>query len=373
MSYALTILWCEKNRYLPAVLAVTFSALLMLMQFGLLLGIFSELSVPIERSRADVWVGYPGVPSADFGLPIPEGWGYDRVAAQPGVDRVEPYIRGLLVWGKPGGGVAICTTIGTRLDEGALGPIRELTPELRIRLAEPDTIVVDESELDSLGLQAVGDVNEVNGTRVRLVGLVNVVKGVMGPYIFCSLRTARNLLRLPDGQATFLLASCRNRADAPAVAEQLRKRYPRMSAFSSEDLAQRTRRHWLTKTKFGVALGFAACLGLVVGGAVTSQTLYAATAASLRQFATLEALGIPTWRMSVLVASQAFWVGLLGIGVALPAALGLAWIVLTLGAKFLLPPALIVAAVVLTMLMALISGLLALRSLRLAQPAVLLR
>ena len=37
--------------------------------------------------------------------------------------------------------------------------------------------------------------------------------------------------------------------------------------------------HWLTKTKAGIALGYAAALGLLVGAVVTSQTLYAAMAA----------------------------------------------------------------------------------------------
>ena len=67
--------------------------------------------------------------------------------------------------------------------------------------------------------------------------------------------------------------------------------------------------HWLTKTKAGIALGYAAALGLLVGAVVTSQTLYAATAASLREYAVLRALGIPRWRMAMAVMAQSFWVG----------------------------------------------------------------
>jgi ABC-type multidrug transport system fused ATPase/permease subunit len=82
--------------------------------------------------------------------------------------------------------------------------------------------------------------------------------------------------------------------------------------------------HWLLKTKAGIALGYAAALGLLVGAVVTSQTLYAATAASLREFAVLCALGIPRWRMSRLVLTQAFFVGLIGILLSLPAMFGAA-------------------------------------------------
>ena len=89
--------------------------------------------------------------------------------------------------------------------------------------------------------------------------------------------------------------------------------------------------HWLTKTKAGIALGYAAALGLLVGAVVTSQTLSAATKASLREYAVLRALGIPRWRMAMTVLSQSFWVGVIGVGLSLPAVYGLAQVADRLG------------------------------------------
>src|SRR5207244_8446136 len=111
---------------------------------------------------------------------------------------------------------------------------------------------------------------------------------------------------------------CHDSADAPAVAERMRGSYPELSIYTNEEFSLRSRLYWLLKTKAGIALGYAAALGLLVGAAVTSQTLYAATAASLREYAVLWALGIPRWRMAVMVMSQAFWVGVVGICLALP-------------------------------------------------------
>ncbi len=51
----------------------------------------------------------------------------------------------------------------------------------------------------------------------------------------------------------------------------------------------RTRMYWLTQTNAGIGMGFTAALALLVGLVVTSQTLYAATAASLREYAVLRA------------------------------------------------------------------------------------
>src|SRR3712207_8822653 len=44
------------------------------LQCGLLLGLFSITSIPIDKSNADIWVGHPEVPSVDLGRPIPEAW-----------------------------------------------------------------------------------------------------------------------------------------------------------------------------------------------------------------------------------------------------------------------------------------------------------
>ena len=131
--------------------------------------------------------------------------------------------------------------------------------------------------------------------------------------------------------------------------------------------------HWLTKTKAGIALGYAAALGLLVGAVVTSQTLYAATVASLREYAVLRALGIPRWRMAMMVLAQSFWVGVIGVGLALPAVYGLALVADRLGVHVMLPWWLLRSAAGVTMVMALLSGLLALRSLRQVEPAMLLR
>ena len=174
------------------------------------------------------------------------------------------------------------------------------------------------------------------------------------------------------GQCTYILAKCHDPADAPKVVKKL-KEYDNISAFASDDFSFRSRMHWLTKTKAGIALGYAAALGLMVGAVVTYQTLSAATKASLREYAVLRALGIPRWRMGMMVVSQSFWVGVIGVAIALPAVFALAEVADNLGVRVMLPAKLLGAAASVTMVMAISSGLLALRSLRHVEPATLLR
>src|SRR6266851_2149998 len=106
MSYALITLWFERQRYLPGVLAVAFSALLIALQCGLLLGLFSITSLPIDQNKAQVWTGSQGVLSVDLGRPIP-GYFENILASQPGVTRTETYVQGFAYWSKPDGGTEL--------------------------------------------------------------------------------------------------------------------------------------------------------------------------------------------------------------------------------------------------------------------------
>jgi putative ABC transport system permease protein len=379
MSYSLATLWHDRQRYLPGVLAVAFSAMLIALQCGLLLGLFSITSIPVDHTRAHIWIGSPGVLSVDTGRPIPEHY-MTRLASQPGVEPPEIFVEGFAYWTNPKGSSELCIIMGSRLEDEALGWINELTAEKRAKLTEPGSIIIDDSEFDRLGISKIGDTAEISGQRVKVVDTIKGVKSLAGPYIFCSIRTARPLLHLRNDQTIYILARCKDINDAPGVAQRLQDLYfanedskERMSSFTALQFSRQSRWHWLTKTKGGIALSYAAMLGLLVGGVVTSQTLYAATAASLREYAVLRALGIPRWRMAMSVLAQSFWVGAAGVVLAAPATWALARGAEQLGTRVMLPTYLLVMAAVVTMTMAMLSGLAALRSLRLIEPAILLR
>lgn len=374
MPYSFTIIGREPRRFLPAVLAVAFSDLLITVQVGLLLGALSVLSLPIDHCEAELWVASPEVMSIELGYPIPDSW-RSRLASAPEVVDTEPYLYGFSYWRKPQGGSEVCCVIGSRLGPGSLGAVSDLTPQMRTLLTEPGAVVVDETELDRLGVSRVGGVAEVAGKRVRVVGLVKGLKSLGPPYVFCSLRTAyliQPLFRDYPGHTMYLLGRCRSPGDAQAVARRLRARAD-LSAFTREEFSARTQLFWATRTEAGIGMGFTALLSLLVGMAVTSQTLYAATAAALREYAVLRALGIPRRRMAGLVMAQSLWVGLAGIALASPLIFALAAGGDEAGARVVLPGWLFALGSGLTLAMALASGLAALRSLRLVEPITLLR
>ena len=370
-SYTLTTLWHDRQRFLPGVLAVTFSAALINLQCGLLLGLFSTTSIPIDHSEADIWMSAPGVLSVDLGRPISQA-NLSRMASYADLEAPEILLLDYSYWLKPDGSKELCIIIGSRLLDQPLGAVRELTPELRARLTEPGAIVVDDAELCRLGIRGVDDRPKIGDQRVRVVGLVRGLKSLTGPYVFCSIETARMLLPGSVDQATYLLARCGKSATPSAVVERLRT-HSDLSAFTKEEFSRRTRVHWLTQTNAGVSTAFTAALGLLVGAVITSQSLYAAVAASMREYAVLRALGIPRRRIIAMVLALSFWVGIAGIVLALPTTFGLAHVAEVVGTRMLLPHWLLASVMLVTMAMAIFAGLAALRSLRLTEPATLLR
>jgi putative ABC transport system permease protein len=112
---------------------------------------------------------------------------------------------------------------------------------------------------------------------------------------------------------------------------------------------------------------------LLVGLVVTSQTLYGAVLASQREYAVLDALGIPRRRLVGLVLAQSFWIGLVGVVLALPLVFLFGKAAELLHTDVVLPAWLLLITAAITMLMALLSGVAALRSLRHVEPAQLLR
>jgi putative ABC transport system permease protein len=375
MSYALQTLLHERARYASGVLAVTFSAVLIALQCGLMLGLFKITSIPIDTTRADIWVGSTAVPSVDLGKPIPESY-LSRVQGLDGVTDVRLYVGNFANFTKPVGGTELCFLLGSDVDYGSISAATVLTPDQLALLTEPGSIVVDESDVKRLNLDVPGGKAKINGREVRLVGTVKGLRSLAAPWVFCSLHTARALLGflLPADHVTYLLAKTDSPARARQVVAELKAQYGAdMVAYTAEEFSIGSRKYWLFRTKAGIALGYAALLGLFVGAVITAQTLYSATAANAKEFALLLAMGIPRWRIKLMVLAQSFWVGVIGVALAYPVSQGLRALARQVGADVDLRWEVLLGTAGITLVMAVASGWYAQWSVRRIEPMSLLR
>ncbi|WP_045727690.1 ABC transporter permease [Xanthomonas sp. GPE 39] len=366
----------EWRRFMPVVVSVGFASLLLLLQTALVLGIFGSASVYISASKTDLWLGYPGTQSVDQGRQI------DPDAAMPlyldpRVAQIEPFVWLDGDWRGPSdnGAVSIYVSgIDTR-DDGLMFA-RLLSPAQRAALREPDTVIVDRSELDKLGV-GIGSSARINGHRVRVIGVGRGLRTLGGVNILTSLDTARILnsdAAHPDWP-TYIVARLRPGTDQQTVAQAIAGMTTprRVQVWSANDFARRTILFWMFNTGAGSGVLFIGGIVLLVGMAVTSQTLLATVLGATREYATLNALGVSMRALRWVVLEQAAWVGALGLAGA--SVLGAALV--ALGRAHDVPVAfdasgwaLCICAV---LLLTFVSALAALRGLRRADPALLLR
>lgn len=365
----------EWRRFLPSALAVAFSGLLLLVQAALVLGIFGSAAVYVDKSGGDLWLGFPGTQSIELGRPISE---QAKIAAlmDPAVERVEPFNWLDGDWRGPAekGGVSVFISgIDTHADALMFADV--LAPELRARLDEPDGVIVDRADLSKLGL-AVGGQAVLNGHRVRIVGVGSGLRALGGVNILTSLDTAR---RLDNGEHAGQVAYYVVKLHDPSQADAVRARLDaagksgRFQAWTREGFARRAVSYWMFETGAGLGVLFLAVVVVLVGAVITSQTLMGAVAGSIREYATLHALGVGVRALRRVVLEQAAWVGAFGI-----VAGGLVTVLVVALAQrrdvpAQLSPLVVLVCAALVMAIALLSGLAALRTLRHADPASLLR
>ena len=121
MSYSLEILWYDRQRYLPAVLAVMFEPPCWCRwKSASLLGTFSSGIDPHRQHDGRRLGGSAHVVSVDVGEPIPEPLGATELDVLPEVVETEPYIQMFNGWSKPHGGTENTVIIGSRLNANAL-------------------------------------------------------------------------------------------------------------------------------------------------------------------------------------------------------------------------------------------------------------
>lgn len=366
----------EWRRFLPAILAVGFAGLLQLLQAALVLGIFGSASVYITGSSADLWAGYPGTQSVNLGRSIDSGVEM-RLRMDPAVTAVEPFHWVDADWRGPSdtGGVSVFVSGINARPDGMLFA-HALPPALRARLNEPDAVIVDRADLDSLGVR-VGDSAVINGHRVRVVGVSNGLRALGGVNVVASLATAAELDTDPSNanRMTYFVAKLRDPAAADDIAARLRGNgaFGKYDVWTAQDFARRSQLYWMFDTGAGAGVLFLAGIVFLVGAVITSQTLVAAVIGSVREYATLNALGVGVSALRRVVMEQAFWVGALGlVGSTILGAIALA-IARSRSVPVALDPWTTLACLALGMGLAIVSGLAAMRSLRRADPATLLR
>ena len=189
-SLAKASLIYEWRRYVPAILAVMFSALLIIIQCALLLGQFGTVSVVIDTSSADFWASFPGAASVDLARDMSSSSDV-FLRMSPEVQEVEHLAFGFADWRRQDGAAYSATLIGIDTRPESLSLSTAVSDDLRAKLNEPQSVLVSNADLNKLQVD-VGSKAAINSQSARVVGTVpGNFRSVGGIYVITSLTSMR--------------------------------------------------------------------------------------------------------------------------------------------------------------------------------------
>ena len=345
----------------------------MLVQLGLLMGVFGTVTVLVDRSTAKIWISSHETASIDQSRAIPDSL-VAQVRSQADVDGSATLSVRDADWHASSGKRLVVSVIGIDPLNDALSCPQYPAADWCAALADPMSVVVDEADLSKLGIR-VGDSAQINGERVHVIAAGSGLRSIGSALVFSSAQTARRLAPSTSAQTTFVLAHLTANADLAHVQKHLQALLHRAAyrVWTRDELSATSQRYWLLESGVGTGFLFSTLLGLLIGVVITSQTLRAAVLGNVREYAAFRAMGVPAHKLSGVIVEQSLWIAAAGVTMTLLVS-GLVRLLTSVWhVPFVLTPSSMFAAAAIGLVTAVGSGLFALRELYRLEPAELLR
>ena len=390
MSLALSTLLFEWRRYMAAVMALALSGLLVLAMTGVFIGIGKGFTAQIERSAADIIIMQPGAKSlmgGPSGVPrrfIPLAYNHPAVVEVQPMDGAGGTFQSIkdvdptrsqadrAKQGAPRQKFVQSSIIDTT--PGSVTIPTDYSRELVDALRQPYTVAIDETALTTLGVK-LGDKALYNGQTVTVVGVTRGYPNMMQPGVVMSRDTLRMVGQADTGPRVGpLMIKLRDPTQAPIVAAQLNAiGSGQWKAWTRQELADANAGAMFEEGILVIIIGGCVVLGIIIGVAITWQTLRGAIMANIKEFASLRALGVGMGSLRRIVMELSFWVGIVGVA----AAIGLTWLLslfaMSKAVIIALPLPLLIVVGGGLIAISMLSGFLSMGILKKSQPADLLR
>jgi putative ABC transport system permease protein len=381
MSLALATLLYEWRRYSAAMVALAVAGLLILAEVGMFTGIVKSVTATLDRSRADLII----MPAKMESLINSGGGGALPARLQPQM-YMHPEVVEVADWDIDGGRwvnhpkdgkKAVTTFVDINMVDTRPGAVTlpvDFSEETRRALMEPYAVAIDQSQLKRLGVR-LGDDASLNGKTVRVRAILHGYPNVNNASITVSRDTLRLLgLQAKNGKTGPLMVRIKDPARAGIVRDQLNKAADgRYRAWTRAELAKANQGALMKEQVIGLFITTTVVIGAFIGCAITSMTLRGAVLSSIKEFASLRALGVPMGALRAIVFELSLWVGVAGFVATAGLTVGVYVLALKGGVPMGFPLAWDVGVAVLLLIIAGASGLFSLGVLKKSQPADLLR
>jgi len=310
----------DPARSLATVLGISFAVFLMIFLGSLLMGFLRAASKVGDSTDADLWITARGVTCFDFSALLAKRT-EDLAHGVPGVASTSRLMVSFPMYRRPDGSHRTVALVGADPGVGSRFPL-----PLEAGSAdaiEPDTAVVDRSDLAALGLSTFPQEAQINRRRVTLLGYREGFSSFIGcPYVFTSYASGARYARLPAEDGMNVLVRVAPGWPPATVQRALQVRFPEASVWTRDEFSRQSRSFWVIQTGAGGGILIAALMGFLIGTVIASQQIYATTMENIEEFATLKALGASRWFVVRVLLAQALICGVAGcipgVGLAFP-------------------------------------------------------
>jgi putative ABC transport system permease protein len=305
----------DRLRLIATTIGIVFSIVLVTVQMGLYLGFGRMVTTMIDHASADLWVMPRGTKCFEDPSLLDERQRF-RALSINGVTQATPMVIGFAEWRLPNGGTTPVFVIGSDLRVPGLHPW-DLVAGSIDALWIPNTVAIDQSYFERLGIEGLGASAEIRDQKVQVAA---VTKGIRSftttPYVFTALDRARAYTGIAPSKATYFLVRVAMGADVESVRSRLLANLSDIEVLTPTEFRERSRAFWLFDTGAGAALFAGALLGVIVGTVIVAQTLYSSTKDHINEFATLRAIGSSGMYIHKVIIWQALLSAIIGFCLA---------------------------------------------------------
>jgi putative ABC transport system permease protein len=359
----------DRISLIVTLVGIVFSVTLMAIQIGLYYGSQQVITDMIGHSGGQLWITQIGAQSFDDSGLLKGGEKYAALS-RPGVASAIDLGVQTMVWKRADGAQQLVVVVGTDPADQGLAAWNLIEGSAN-DIYKPNGVIADKAYLPDLQVKNVGDIGEISGQKVVLVGVTDHIRSFTTlPYVFTSLNRARALMHAGPNQSGYVTVKLKPDADLATVQADLQKNIRDVDVLTVEQFRNRSIHHWLLATGAGAALIAGAILGLIVGVVVVAQTLYASTKDHLNEFATLRALGASSGYIVRVILVQAVLSAVIGYLIGMAQSLLIVWLSRDTQLVILITPMLALSLFLITLGMCIFSAISAIVKVTRIDPAM---
>jgi putative ABC transport system permease protein len=372
-SLARRNLFHDKVRLTVTLTGIVFAIVLITVQIGLFVGFTTTTSNIIDHSNADLWISSKDVRNFDVGSDFSERKFY-QVMATPGVGAAEKYLVRFSRWKRSNGAEESVEIVGFS-PEGGMGGPWDLAVGCMEDLKIADTVFIDESYKEKLGVTGLGQTVEINGYRARVVGFTRGIRSfTTSPFVFTSFKNALNYTpRVKEDETIYVLVKAAPGVNVGELQQLLLSRISDVDVYTTSQFSRKTRIYWMFTTGAGIAMLIAAFMGLIVGVVVVAQTIYATTMDHLKEFGTLKAIGASNSYIYRVIIKQAMISAVIGYLLGMAISFVIVRMSQGSGAAIRLTPEMVVGMFVVTLLMCIGASIVSINKVTHVDPAMVFK